>query len=74
MLAEIFETFVQVEQNLDKAQGGLGLGLSLAKHLVAMHGGTKPAATGPARDQNSWCACLSSRRRRTRLCRIMAST
>ena len=46
MLSKIFDLFVQVEQTIDKAQGGLGLGLSLATHLVTMHGGTIEARSG----------------------------
>ena len=40
MLPRIFEPFVQVEQNLDRARGGLGLGLPLVQALVEMHEGT----------------------------------
>jgi signal transduction histidine kinase len=36
----IFELFQQENVALDRAQGGLGIGLTLAKQLVAMHGGT----------------------------------
>lgn len=40
MLEHIFEPFVQLEESLDRSQGGLGIGLALAKQLVCQHGGT----------------------------------
>ncbi len=40
MLPRIFEMFVQADHSLDRAQGGLGIGLTLVSALVKMHGGT----------------------------------
>jgi signal transduction histidine kinase/ActR/RegA family two-component response regulator len=48
MLASIFELFTQVDRSLDRSQGGLGIGLTLVRHLVQMHGGTVQASSaGP---------------------------
>ena len=35
----IFELFAQVDTTLERARGGLGIGLTLARHIVEMHGG-----------------------------------
>jgi signal transduction histidine kinase len=47
-LPMIFEALVQGPVSIDRAQGGLGLGLALVRELVAQHGGTVTAASGGA--------------------------
>ena len=43
MLPHIFDLFVQAEHGTTRSQGGLGIGLTLVKNLVEMHGGTVEA-------------------------------
>jgi signal transduction histidine kinase len=42
----VFELFFQVERTLSRPQGGLGLGLTLVRRLVELHGGSIEAASG----------------------------
>jgi signal transduction histidine kinase len=39
-IARIFDLFMQVDTSLERVSGGLGIGLTLVRTLVAMHGGT----------------------------------
>jgi signal transduction histidine kinase len=43
MLAHVFELFVQERQALDRARGGLGVGLWIVRTLMVLHGGTVAA-------------------------------
>jgi signal transduction histidine kinase len=50
MLPRVFDLFTQVGRTLDRSDGGLGIGLTLVKSLVELHGGTVSAASeGPGR-------------------------
>ena len=48
LLPHIFDLFVQGERGLDRAQGGLGIGLTLVQRLVGLHGGSVEASSGGA--------------------------
>ncbi len=47
-LPRIFEMFSQIDHSLEKAQGGLGIGLTLVKRLVELHGGSIVAKSAGA--------------------------
>jgi len=50
LLPRIFDLFVQSPQTLNRAKGGLGLGLSIVKNMIAMHAGTVSAESpGPGK-------------------------
>jgi PAS domain S-box-containing protein len=50
LLTRAFDLFVQETRSLDRAQGGLGIGLTLVRTLVKMHGGSVRAfSEGPGR-------------------------
>ncbi len=52
MLPEVFGLFTQVDATIDRAQGGLGIGLTLVRNLVEMHGG-QVAAASPGKGHGS---------------------
>jgi signal transduction histidine kinase len=51
-IASIFEMFVQVDRSLERGQAGLGVGLTLSRQLVGLHGG-KLSAQSPGAGQGS---------------------
>ncbi len=54
LIPKVFDLFVQGERSLDRSEGGLGIGLTLVKRLVSLHGGTVSAhSDGPGVAANS---------------------
>ena len=47
-LPHIFDLFTQIDRSLNRSQGGLGIGLSLVKQLVDLHGGSVRACSDGA--------------------------
>jgi len=60
-LPHIFDLFVQGDQTLDRAQGGLGIGLTLVKHLVELHGGRVRATSAGIGRGTQVCVVLPAR-------------
>jgi PAS domain S-box-containing protein len=48
MLGKVFDLFTQVESSQHRAEGGLGIGLTLVRRLTEMHGGTVAVNSGGA--------------------------
>jgi signal transduction histidine kinase len=50
LLPEVFDLFTQIDKNLNRSQGGLGIGLALVRRLVELHGGMVAVQSeGPGR-------------------------
>jgi signal transduction histidine kinase/CheY-like chemotaxis protein len=64
VLPRIFEPFTQAEDTLDRSQGGLGIGLTLVRHLVELHGGTVFAESAGRGTGSRFVVSLPSDRRR----------
>src|SRR5688500_2673423 len=61
LLPRVFDMFAQVDRNLDRAQGGLGVGVALARSLVELHGGAIEARSdGPGRGSGFIVRLLAS--------------
>jgi two-component system CheB/CheR fusion protein len=58
VLEHVFEPFAQAPQTLDRARGGLGLGLAMVKGLVALHGGSVNIHSEGLERGTEVCICL----------------
>ncbi len=47
-IGSVFDLFTQIDRSIDRSQGGLGVGLTLVRELVEMHGGSVEAHSGGA--------------------------
>jgi signal transduction histidine kinase len=58
LLPQVFEPFVQADQSLDRSAGGLGIGLTLVRRLVELHGGTVEAFSEGSGRGSEFRVCL----------------
>ncbi|HTO08653.1 MAG TPA: response regulator [Myxococcota bacterium] len=58
MLGKVFDLFAQVERSVARSEGGLGIGLSLVKSLVELHGGRIQASSAGRGRGAEFCVSL----------------
>ena len=58
LLPHVFELFTQGDRSLDRARGGLGIGLTLVRRIVELHGGTIEARSEGAGRGTEMVVCL----------------
>jgi signal transduction histidine kinase/ActR/RegA family two-component response regulator len=58
MVQRVFDLFAQVDQSLDRAKGGLGIGLTLVRSLVQLHGGNVRAKSAGLGRGSEFCVEL----------------
>ncbi len=63
-LPRIFEPFMQADRSLDRARGGLGIGLTLVRSLVELHGGSVEARSAGLEEGSELVVRLPVPRRR----------
>jgi CheY-like chemotaxis protein len=61
LIPQMFDLFVQGDRALDRKEGGLGIGLTLVKHLAELHGGTVAAASAGLREGSQFVVRLPLR-------------
>ncbi|RZI85572.1 MAG: hybrid sensor histidine kinase/response regulator [Rubrivivax sp.] len=59
-LADVFELFAQGERSIARSEGGLGVGLTIVKKLVQLHGGSVEAHSGGAGQGSTFMVRLPS--------------
>jgi CheY-like chemotaxis protein len=63
VLPQVFDLFVQGDSSLARSQGGLGIGLTLVRRLVELHGGTAAARSKGPGHGSEFEVCLPARPR-----------
>ncbi|TCF96454.1 hypothetical protein BZM26_37560 [Paraburkholderia strydomiana] len=58
LLSSIFDLFVQGENSLDRSEGGLGIGLTVVRSIVELHGGSVSAFSEGPGHGSSFVVCL----------------